>query len=84
MGYCCPNPAVWLRAEYASEGEAQQAVNSSALLSGCLCPKPLMHGLQDLLENLLLARDEAGAGMSDAAARDELMTLLVAGQVPEP
>lgn len=36
---------------------------------------------QDLLENLLLARDESGVGMNDEAARDELMTLLVAGQV---
>lgn len=37
--------------------------------------------MQDLLDNLLLARDEEGTGMADAALRDELMTLLVAGQV---
>lgn len=37
--------------------------------------------MQDLLDNLLVARDEAGSGMADAALRDELMTLLVAGQV---
>ena len=35
----------------------------------------------DLLTSLLLARDEDGSGMSDQALRDELMTLLVAGQV---
>lgn len=34
----------------------------------------------DLLTSLLLARDEDGSGMSDGALRDELMTLLVAGQ----
>ncbi len=34
----------------------------------------------DLLDRLLLSHDESGAGMSDAALRDELMTLLVAGQ----
>lgn len=35
---------------------------------------------QDLLDNLLVARDEEGTGMTDMALRDELMTLLVAGQ----
>ncbi|GLC37963.1 hypothetical protein PLESTF_000605900 [Pleodorina starrii] len=34
----------------------------------------------DLLTSLLLSRDEDGSGMSDRALRDELMTLLVAGQ----
>lgn len=34
---------------------------------------------RDLLQSLLLARDEDGLGMSDTALRDELMTLLVAG-----
>ncbi|GLI60636.1 hypothetical protein VaNZ11_002833 [Volvox africanus] len=34
----------------------------------------------DLLTSLLLSRDEDGTGMSDQALRDELMTLLVAGQ----
>ncbi|GIL91069.1 hypothetical protein Vretimale_9498 [Volvox reticuliferus] len=34
----------------------------------------------DLLTSLLLSRDEDGSGMSDQALRDELMTLLVAGQ----
>ncbi|EFN57207.1 hypothetical protein CHLNCDRAFT_51282 [Chlorella variabilis] len=34
----------------------------------------------DLLDSLLLAADEAGQGMGDRAARDEAMTLLVAGQ----
>lgn len=34
----------------------------------------------DLLQSLLDARDEAGAPMPRAALRDELMTLLVAGQ----
>jgi len=33
----------------------------------------------DVLSMLLLARDEAGDGLSDAELRDELMTLLVAG-----
>lgn len=33
-----------------------------------------------LLDNLLAARDEEGRGMTDLALRDELMTLLVAGQ----
>ena len=33
----------------------------------------------DVLSTLLLARDETGAGLSDAELRDELMTLLVAG-----
>jgi len=37
--------------------------------------------VQDLLDNLMAATDDAGAGMSDASLRDELMTLLVAGQV---
>lgn len=36
--------------------------------------------LQCLLDQLLLSRDEQGKGMSKAALRDELMTLLVAGQ----
>ena len=35
---------------------------------------------QCLLDSLLLARDEAGAGMERRSLRDELMTLLVAGQ----
>jgi cytochrome P450 len=40
-----------------------------------------MHGCaQCLLDSLLLARDEAGAGMERRSLRDELMTLLVAGQ----
>ncbi len=43
-------------------------------------PDTSSFALQDLLDNLLLARDEAGAGMADTALRDELMTLLVAGQ----
>lgn len=34
----------------------------------------------DLLSALLAAREEDGSGMSDNALRDELMTLLVAGQ----
>jgi len=34
----------------------------------------------DLLSALLAAREEDGSGMSDTALRDELMTLLVAGQ----
>lgn len=38
-----------------------------------LCP-------QSLLDALLAARDEAGAAMGRRALRDELMTLLVAGQ----
>lgn len=33
-----------------------------------------------LLDNLLAARDDDGRGMSDLRLRDELMTLLVAGQ----
>lgn len=36
--------------------------------------------LQCLLDNLLAARDDGGQGMSDRALRDELMTLLIAGQ----
>ena len=36
--------------------------------------------MQCLLDNLLAAEDEAGNGMSDKALRDELMTLLIAGQ----
>ncbi|CAI5485573.1 unnamed protein product [Closterium sp. Naga37s-1] len=35
---------------------------------------------KDLLTRLLLARDEDGSGMDDQSIRDELMTLLVAGQ----
>ncbi|CAI5467405.1 unnamed protein product [Closterium sp. Yama58-4] len=35
---------------------------------------------KDLLTRLLLARDEDGSGMDDQSLRDELMTLLVAGQ----
>lgn len=34
----------------------------------------------DLLTALLMARDEGGTGMDDLSLRDELMTLLVAGQ----
>jgi cytochrome P450 len=33
-----------------------------------------------LLDALLRSTDESGAGMTDKALRDELMTLLVAGQ----
>jgi cytochrome P450 len=36
--------------------------------------------VQCLLDSLLLAEDEEGRGMSRQALRDELMTLLVAGQ----
>ena len=36
--------------------------------------------MQCLLDQLLLSRDEQGRGMSRKALRDELMTLLVAGQ----
>ncbi|PRW32625.1 cytochrome p450 isoform A [Chlorella sorokiniana] len=35
---------------------------------------------QDLLDSLLLASDDDGQGMADQALRDELLTLLVAGQ----
>jgi cytochrome P450 len=35
---------------------------------------------KDLLQALLDSKDESGQGMSDVALRDELMTLLVAGQ----
>lgn len=35
---------------------------------------------RDLLERLMFARDEQGMGMGDQALRDELMTLMVAGQ----
>ncbi len=35
---------------------------------------------QDLLSALLTSVDDTGVGMSDIALRDELMTLLVAGQ----
>ena len=40
-------------------------------------------GRQDgcLLDALLLSEDEEGRRMSDAGVRDELMTLLIAGQV---
>ena len=36
--------------------------------------------LQCLLEELIVATDERGQGMGDEALRDELMTLLIAGQ----
>ena len=36
--------------------------------------------MQCLLDNLLMSADEDGQGMSREALRDELMTLLVAGQ----
>ena len=36
--------------------------------------------MQCLLDQLLLSRDERGEGMGRKALRDELMTLLVAGQ----
>ena len=36
--------------------------------------------LQCLLEELITATDEQGQGMGDEALRDELMTLLIAGQ----
>lgn len=35
---------------------------------------------QDLLTSLLLSKDENGLGMDDTSLRDELMTLLIAGQ----
>ena len=38
------------------------------------------HFMQCLVDNLMAARDEAGVGMEDKALRDELMTLLIAGQ----
>jgi len=40
---------------------------------------PGLEDRDDVLSTLLLARDETGAGLSDAELRDELMTLLVAG-----
>ena len=36
--------------------------------------------MQCLLDNLLASKDENGEGMSEKALRDELMTLLIAGQ----
>jgi cytochrome P450 len=36
--------------------------------------------MQCLLDNLLMTEDDSGRGMSREALRDELMTLLVAGQ----
>ena len=36
--------------------------------------------MQCLLDQLLLSKDEQGRGMNQRALRDELMTLLVAGQ----
>lgn len=42
--------------------------------------KTLIRVLQCLLDNLLAAVDDDGRGMSDRALRDELMTLLIAGQ----
>lgn len=36
--------------------------------------------LQCLLDNLLLSKDENGEGLSMQSLRDQLMTLLVAGQ----
>ena len=36
--------------------------------------------VQCLLDNLLQSTDEQGRGMAETALRDELMTLLVAGQ----
>lgn len=36
--------------------------------------------VQCLLDNLLATKDDHGHGMSDKALRDELMTLLIAGQ----
>jgi cytochrome P450 family 135 len=40
---------------------------------------PDLEARDDVLSMLLLARDEAGRGLSDGELRDELMTLLVAG-----
>jgi cytochrome P450 len=40
---------------------------------------PDLEERDDVLSTLLLARDEAGRGLSDAELRDELMTLLMAG-----
>ena len=36
--------------------------------------------MQCLLDNLLLSKDEKGEGLSMQSLRDQLMTLLVAGQ----
>lgn len=36
--------------------------------------------MQCLLDNLVMARDDSGQSMTSTALRDELMTLLVAGQ----
>jgi cytochrome P450 len=58
---------------------AELAARSGSAASGAAAaaeaPPP-----RDLLDALLSAADAAGAGMADAALRDELMTLLVAGQ----
>jgi cytochrome P450 len=58
---------------------AELAARSDSAASGAAAaaeaPPP-----RDLLDALLSAADAAGAGMADAALRDELMTLLVAGQ----
>ncbi|KAG2496159.1 hypothetical protein HYH03_005761 [Edaphochlamys debaryana] len=51
------------------------AAASSGNPVSCARPVPT-----DLLTGLLLSRDEDGSGMTDRALRDELMTLLVAGQ----
>ena len=45
-----------------------------------MVPKSLLAALQCLLDNLLLSKDEEGQGLSLQSLRDQLMTLLVAGQ----
>lgn len=45
-----------------------------------MCEVLVFHAMQCLLDNLLMSVDEDGQGMSREALRDELMTLLVAGQ----
>jgi cytochrome P450 len=51
---------------------------SSAARAELTATGPRQQG--DLLQALLIARDDGGGGMADAAVRDEAMTLLIAGQ----
>ncbi len=69
------------KAVYSLIARRRQELASSLPINEASSSENRMNGKNsDLLTSLLLSKDEQGLGMDDTSLRDELMTLLVAGQ----
>ena len=58
----------------------QKSNNRNKNSEGAITSTSRLTSTSDLLTALIIAQDEGGVGMDDKSLRDELMTLLVAGQ----